>query len=64
VGGIAAGIVGGFLLIGALAFFLVSRPRNRETQMVYHEEGQARMGEQETKAFQSINEVGGRISTA
>lgn len=63
-GGIAAGIVGGFLLIGAVAFFLISRPRNQATHMVYHEEGQARMGEQETKGFRSINEAGARLSTA
>lgn len=67
-GGIAAGIVAGFLLIGALAFFFVLRPKNHEGDMVHHEEGQAQIGEQdqigeqETKGFSSINASGGRLS--
>src|SRR5215471_18589133 len=64
VGGIASGIVGGFLPISVLAFFLILRPKNRETHMVYPEERHAQMGDQQTKPLESINEMSGGLSTA
>lgn len=62
VGGIAAGIVAGLLLIGALAFFFILRPKNQEGNMVHYEEGQAQMGEQEAKGVRGSDPTGARTS--
>lgn len=64
-GGIAAGIVGGFLLLGAIAFFWVSR--NCTPVAIRYEETselETRIPDaMERKRTQTFDEVGGRLSS-
>lgn len=67
VGGIAAGIAGGFLLLGALAFFWISRnrmPMAASPQEADELPTQIAGGHKTNDAqAQSFSEVGGRLST-
>jgi hypothetical protein len=67
VGGIAAGITGGFLLLGALAFFWISRNRTvvaGSPQEAYELDTRvARWNKRNVAQEQGLSETGGRLST-